>query len=102
MPKLQVFQGKNRPKLSNYYPVKLQIPLATIPKCLPQPCWHWLTGGGTFDSAIGGTFHSDTPGTFESDMDGTFKVSQSNNFAEPKATISEVVHLKTLQKVHLM
>lgn len=35
-------------------------PFATIPKCLPQPCWHWLTGG-----------------TFESDMDGTFKVSQS-------------------------
>ena len=58
--------------------------------------------GGTFQSDTGGTFHSDTPGTFESDMDGTFKVSQSNNFAEPKATISEVVHLKTLQKVHLM
>lgn len=29
MLKLQVFQGKNRPKLSNYYPVKLQIPLET-------------------------------------------------------------------------
>lgn len=27
VPKLQVFQVKNRPKLSNYYPVKLQIPL---------------------------------------------------------------------------
>lgn len=27
VPKLQVFKGKNRPKLSNYYPVKLQIPL---------------------------------------------------------------------------
>lgn len=27
VPKLQVFQGKNRPKLSNYYPTKLQIPL---------------------------------------------------------------------------
>ena len=52
-------------------------PFATIPKCLPQPCWHWLTGG-TFDSATGGTFHSDTPGTFESDMDGTFKVPQSD------------------------
>ena len=25
--KLLVFQDKNRPKLSNYYPVKLQIPL---------------------------------------------------------------------------
>lgn len=25
--KLPVFQGKNRPKLSNYYPAKLQIPL---------------------------------------------------------------------------
>lgn len=51
-------------------------PFATIPKGLPQPCWHWLTGG-TFDSATGGTFHSDTPGTFESDMDSTFKVLQS-------------------------
>ena len=53
-------------------------------KDLPQPCWHWLTGG-TFDSATGGTFqsdtdgtfHSDIPGTFESDMGGTFKVLQS-------------------------
>ena len=27
MLKLPVFQGKNRPKLSNYYPMKLQIPL---------------------------------------------------------------------------
>ena len=59
-------------------------PFATIPKDLPQPCWHWLTGG-TFDSATGGTFqsdtdgifHSDIPGTFESDMGGTFKVLQS-------------------------
>lgn len=65
-------------------------PFATIPKCLPQPCWHWLTGEGTFDSATGGTFqsdsggtfHSDTPGTFESDMDGTFKVSQSKNLTK--------------------
>lgn len=24
-----------------------------------------------------------------------------NNFAEPKTTMSEVVHLKTLQRVHL-
>lgn len=30
------------------------------------------------------------------------KNQKNNNFAEPKATISEVVHLKTLQKVHLM
>jgi hypothetical protein len=59
-------------------------PFATILKDLPQPCWHWLTGG-TFDSATGGTFQSDTdgtfnsdiPGTFESDMGGTFKVLQS-------------------------
>ena len=59
-------------------------PFATIPKSLPLPCWHWLTGG-TFDSATGGTFqsdtdgtfHSDIPGTFESDMGGTFKVMQS-------------------------
>ena len=59
-------------------------PFATILKDLPQPCWHWLTGG-TFDSATGGTFqtdtdgtnHSDIPGTFESDMGGTFKVLQS-------------------------
>ena len=60
-------------------------PFATILKDLPQPCWHWLTGG-TFDSATGGTFQSDTdgtfnsdiPGTFESDMGGTFKVLQSD------------------------
>lgn len=60
-------------------------PFATILKDLPQPCWHWLTGG-TFDSATGGTFqsdtdgtfHSDIPGTFESDMGGTFKVLQSH------------------------
>ena len=59
-------------------------PFATILKDLPQPRWHWLTGG-TFDSATGGTFqsdtdgtfHSDIPGTFESDMGGTFKVLQS-------------------------
>jgi hypothetical protein len=59
-------------------------PFATILTDLPQPCWHWLTGG-TFDSATGGTFQSDTdgtfnsdiPGTFESDMGGTFKVLQS-------------------------
>lgn len=30
------------------------------------------------------------------------KIKKNNNFAEPKANISEVVHLKTLQKVHLM
>lgn len=30
------------------------------------------------------------------------KNQKNNNFAEPKATIPEVVHLKTLQKVHLM
>lgn len=67
--------------LSQSYIVK---PFATIPRGLPQPCWHWLTGGifdsatgGTFQSDTGGTFHSDTPGTFESDMDGTFKVLQS-------------------------
>jgi hypothetical protein len=62
-------------------------PFATILKDLPQPCWHWLTGG-TFDSATGGTFqsdtdgtfHSDIPGTFESDMGGTFKVLQSINY----------------------
>lgn len=30
------------------------------------------------------------------------KNQKNNNFAEPKATISEAVHLKTLQKVHLM
>ena len=30
------------------------------------------------------------------------KIKKNNNFAEPKATISEVVHLKTLQKAHLM
>jgi hypothetical protein len=61
-------------------------PFATILKDLPQPCWHWLTGG-TFDSATGGTFQSDTDGTFnsdihgtfESDMGGTFKVLQSSN-----------------------
>ena len=29
-------------------------------------------------------------------------IKKNNNFAEPKATISEVVNLKTLQKVHLM
>ena len=60
-------------------------PFATILKDLPQPCWHWLTGG-TFDSATGGTFqsdtdgtfHSDIPGTFESDMGGTFKPLQSD------------------------
>lgn len=27
---------------------------------------------------------------------------KNNNFVEPKATISEMAHLKTLQKVHLM
>ena len=64
--------------LSQSYIVK---PFATIPKGLPQPCWHWLTGG-IFDSATGGTFHSDTPGTFESDMDGTFKVLQSGQLIE--------------------
>ena len=61
-------------------------PFATILKDLPQPCWHWLTGG-TFDSATGGTFqsdtdgtfHSDIPGTFESDMGDTFKVLQSED-----------------------
>ena len=59
--------------------------MVRITQDLPQPCWHWLTGG-TFDSATGGTFqsdtdgtfHSDIPGTFESDMGGTFKVLQSN------------------------
>ena len=68
-------------RLPQSYIVK---PFATIPKDLPQPYWHWLTGG-TFDSATGGsfqsdtdgTFHSDIPGTFESDMGGTFKVLQS-------------------------
>jgi len=71
--------------LSQSYIVK---PFATIPKGLPQPCWHWLTGGifdsatgGTFQSDTGGTFLSDTPGTFESDMDGTFKVLQSGIFS---------------------
>jgi hypothetical protein len=51
-------------------------PFATIPKNLPRPCRHWLTGG-TFHSATGGTFHSDMTGTFESDMGGTFNVLQS-------------------------
>ena len=63
-------------------------PVATTLKDLPQPRWHWLTGGGTFDSATGGTFqsdtdgtfHSDIPGTFESDMGGTFKVLQSPDY----------------------
>ena len=54
-------------------------PFATILKDLPQPCWHWLTGG-TFDSATGGTFQSDTDGTFNSDIPGTFKVLQSHQY----------------------
>lgn len=70
-------------------------PFATILKDLPQPCWHWLTGG-TFDSATGGTFqsdtdgtfHSDIPGTFESDMGGTFKVLQSNSKFSSQTTHS--------------